>query len=141
MNEIFFKNYYYLLGIPKDASEEEIRSAIDELEGKRSKTLLYEIKMVLLNKELKCLYDKEYDLYSKSDTKHGYTIKDSELIKFYETTSLQEEIGTNFDTAEIVDGIDKSSRFKRTIIWTIIGLVSLCVIKCASGIIVAGSTY
>ena len=52
-----FKNYYYLIGVPQKATENDIKVAIENLEGKRSASLLYEIKMILLNRIFDCVED------------------------------------------------------------------------------------
>ena len=98
MDKILFKDYYYLLGLQVYASEEDIKNALHNLEGKRSPILLYEIKMILLNKELKILYDQEYKLYSEAASKQNYEIQNHELRKFLEDTKVQEDVSVNIVT-------------------------------------------
>lgn len=78
-----FTDYYKLLNIFPESSTEEINSAIEEC--KLPKSLIDEIKMVLLNKSLKVLYDTELHIYESSESKKDYIISnpilDRELKK------------------------------------------------------------
>lgn len=139
MTDFQFKNYYYLIGISNDASEEEIKTAIEKLEGKRSKALLYEIKMVLLNKELKKLYDLEYELYSKSDAKQDYVIQNDELKNYLESIRQQEEVSVHFTTDKIVKEAKKSDRYKKLLMVMIFALALFLIKKCAINGIISGS--
>ena len=141
MDKLVFKDYYYLLGVQKNASEDDIKSALEKLEGKRSPILLYEIKMILLNKELRVLYDNEYKLYSEAVSKENYEIQNCDLRKFLEDTKSQEEISVNFVTNEIFEEEENSSKFKKSIIWAIIGILLLCLSKCVVNGIVSANSY
>lgn len=141
MNDFLFKNYYYLIGISNDASEEEIKTAIDKLEGKRSKALLHEIRMVLLNKELKKLYDIEYEMYSKSDAKQDYIIKNEELNNFLESIKQQEEVSVHFETEKLVKETKKSERYKKLLLWIIIAITLFLIKKCVIDSIVSTHLY
>lgn len=141
MDKLVFKDYYYLLGVQKNASEDDIKSALEKLEGKRSPLLLYEIKMILLNKELRVLYDNEYILYSVAPSKENYVIQNCDLRKFLEDTKSQEEISVNFVTDEIFEEKENSSKYKKSIIWAIIGILLLCLSKCVVNGIVSTNSY
>ena len=141
MDKLIFKDYYYLLGVQTNASEDDIKSALEKLEGKRSPLLLYEIKMILLNKELRVLYDNEYKLYSEAVSKDNYEIQNCDLRKFLEDTKSQEEISVNFVTNEIFEEEENSSKFKKSIIWAIIGILLLCLSKCVVNGIVSANSY
>ena len=141
MDKLIFKDYYYLLGVQTNASEDDIKSALEKLEGKRSPLLLYEIKMILLNKELRVLYDNEYKLYSEAVSKENYEIQNCDLRKFLEDTKSQEEISVNFVTNEIFEEEENSSKFKKSIIWAIIGILLLCLSKCVVNGIVSANSY
>jgi DnaJ-class molecular chaperone len=141
MDKLIFKDYYYLLGVQTNASEDDIKSALEKLEGKRSQLLLYEIKMILLNKELRVLYDNEYKLYSEAVSKENYEIQNCDLRKFLEDTKSQEEISVNFVTNEIFEEEENSSKFKKSIIWAIIGILLLCLSKCVVNGIVSANSY
>ena len=110
MDKLVFKDYYYLLGVQKNASEDDIKSALEKLEGKRSPILLYEIKMILLNKELKVLYDQEYKLYSEAASKQNYEIQNHELRKFLEDTKVQEDVSVNIVTDKIIEAEERKSK-------------------------------
>lgn len=69
-------------------------------------------------------------MYSKSDNKSDYIIKNDELKDCLNTIRQQEGISVSMATKETVNDIEKSQRFKKSIIWTIIGLISLYLIKC-----------
>lgn len=141
MDKLIFKDYYYLLGVQTNASEDDIKSALEKLEGKRSPLLLYEIKMILLNKELRVLYDNEYKLYSVAASKENYEIQNCDLRKFLEDTKSQEEISVNFVTDEIIEEEENSSKLKKSIIWAIIGILLLCLSKCVVNGIVSANSY
>lgn len=141
MTDFQFKNYYYLIGISNDASEEEIKTAIDKLEGKRSKALLYEIRMVLLNKELRKVYDIEYEMYSKSDAKQDYIIKNDELKNFLESIRQQEEVSVHFTTEKIVKEAEKNERYKKLLLGIIIAITLFLIKKCVIDSIVSTNLY
>lgn len=141
MTDFLFKNYYYLLSVSNEASEEDIKTAIDKLEGKRSKALLYEIKMVLLNKELKKLYDIEYEMYSKSDAKKDYIIQNDELKNFLESIRQQEEVSVHFTTEKIVKEAEKSERYKKLLLGIIIAITLFLIKKCVIDSIVSTNLY
>ncbi len=141
MDKLVFKDYYYLLGVQKNASEDDIKSALEKLEGKRSPILLYEIKMILLNKELRVLYDNEYILYSVASSKENYEIQNCDLRKFLEDTKSHEEISVNFVTDEVFEEKENSSKFKKSIIWAIIGILLLCLSKCVVNGILSANSY
>lgn len=141
MTDFLFKNYYYLLSVSNEASEEDIKTAIDKLEGKRSKALLYEIKMVLLNKELKKLYDIEYEMYSKSDAKKDYIIQNDELKNFLESIRQQEEVSVHFETEKLVKETKKSERYKKLLLWIIIAITLFLIKKCVIDSIVSTHLY
>ena len=86
-----FKNYYYLLGISPKSTEDEINAALERLKGKRSQSLLEEIRMILLNKGLRGLYDSEFELYSNSADKNDYIIKNAELERELEKIRAYQE--------------------------------------------------
>ena len=141
MTDFLFKNYYYLLSVSNEASEEDIKTAIDKLEGKRSKALLYEIKMVLLNKELKKLYDIEYEMYSKSDAKKDYIIQNDELKNFLESIRQQEEVSVHFTTEKIVKEAEKSERYKKLLLGIIIAITLFLIKKCVIDSIISTNLY
>ena len=116
MDKILFKDYYYLLGVHINASEEDIKSALVKLQGKRSPIILYEIKMILLNKELRAIYDDEYKLYYEAASKEKYEIQNHELRKFLEDTKVQEDISVNYVTDKIVEEDECRSKFRKSII-------------------------
>ena len=141
MTDFLFKNYYYLLSVSNEASEEDIKTAIDKLEGKRSKALLYEIKMVLLNKELKKLYDIEYEMYSKSDAKKDYIIQNDELKNFLESIRQHEEVSVHFTTEKIVKEAEKSERYKKLLLGIIIAITLFLIKKCVIDSIISTNLY
>ena len=97
--------------------------------------------MILLNKELRVLYDNEYKLYSEAVSKENYEIQNCDLRKFLEDTKSQEEISVNFVTNEIFEEEENSSKFKKSIIWAIIGILLLCLSKCVVNGIVSANSY
>lgn len=141
MDKLLFKDYYYLLGVQINASEEDIKSALEKLKGKRSLLLLYEIKMVLLNKELRVIYDNEYKLYFEAASKENYEIQNHELRKFLEDTKVQEDISVNFVTDKKVEENECRSKFKKSIIWAIIGVTLLFLSKCVVNNIISANQY
>ena len=123
-----FKNYYYIIGISADATDEEISTALREHQGKRSLSLLDEIRMVLQNKELKAMYDKEYKLYENSESKQDYVISNPVLerelkkIEAYVSNKATESIATT----------EEPKKSSNTWLWILVFIVVSLLGKCMS---------
>ncbi len=72
-----FRNYYKTLNISSKADDKEIYSAYEKSE--LHPILLDEIKMVLMNKSLKTMYDAEVEKYELSESKQKYEISNAVL--------------------------------------------------------------
>ena len=127
-----FKNYYYLLGISPKSTEDEINAALERLKGKRSQSLLEEIRMILLNKGLRGLYDSEFELYSNSADKNDYIIKNAELERELEKIRAYQENKAELSNQEFFKEEEKRNSFKRSIRLHIIGIIVLSLVKCAA---------
>ena len=127
-----FKNYYYLLGISNNSSEDEIKEVIRSLEGKRSESLLYEIKTVLLNKELRKLYDSEYELYSASDDKQNYVITNEELKNELARVNAEIELGSEMEVNKIVEKEKKRRAIIRSLIYIVLSFIFFSIVKCTA---------
>lgn len=89
------------------------------------------MKMILLNKELKVLYDQEYKLYSEASSKQNYEIHNPELRKFLEDTMTQENISINYVTENIIVEDNNRSVIRKNMIWIICGLIFLLFKMCS----------
>ena len=136
-----FKNYYYLLGISPKSTEDEISAALESLKGKRSQSLLEEIRMILLNKKLRELYDSEFGLYSSLEDKKGYTIKNVELERELEKIRVYQESKAELSNKEFYKEEEKRNSFKRNIKWLIIGTIVLSLIKCTANFLYRSQYY
>lgn len=136
-----FKNYYYLLGIPAESSDDEIRAAIERLQGKRSKSLLEEARMILLNKRLRELYDSEFEQYSISENKSEYIVKNVDLEKELKKIEVYQERNAELSNKDIYAREEKSNSFRRSIKWFVIGTIVLSLIKCTASCLYRSPYY
>lgn len=129
-----FKNYYYLIGVPQKASENDIKIAIEGLEGKRSASLLYEIKMVLLTKQLRELYDIEYSSYCSCDevNKKNYKIQNEVLLKELERLYAEQNINSEMANDSFVKEEEKRRSIKRSLLYIVIVWIILSLVTCAA---------
>lgn len=129
-----FKNYYYLIGVPQKATENDIKIAIEGLEGKRSASLLFEIKMVLLTKQLRELYDLEYSSYCSCDeiNKKNYKIQNEVLQKELERLYAEQAISTEMANDSFVKEEKKRQSIKRILLYIVIGWIILSLATCAA---------
>lgn len=72
-----FRNYYKMLNISSNADDKEIYSAYEKSE--LNPIMLDEIRMVLMNKSLKAIYDAEIVSYELSESKQNYEITNPTL--------------------------------------------------------------
>lgn len=136
-----FKNYYYLLGISPKSTEDEINAALETLQGKRSQSLLEEIRMILLNKSLRELYDSEFELYSNSNDKNEYIIKNADLERELKKIRVYQENKAELSNKEFYAEEEKRNSFKKSIKWFIIGTIVLSLIKCTASILYRSPYY
>lgn len=136
-----FKNYYYLLGISPKSTEDEINAALETLQGKRSQSLLEEIRMILLNKSLRELYDSEFELYSNSNDKNEYIIKNADLERELKKIRVYQENKAELSNKEFYAEEEKRNSFKKSIKWFIIGIIVLSLIKCTASILYRSPYY
>ena len=94
-----FKDYYFILGINKDASIQNIEEAYKGLSSKmndNSSSALYqevqEAFTILSNQETKSLYDKELAAFKWSDGFSNYIIKDHRLANVISSLQPSKEI-------------------------------------------------
>lgn len=137
----YFKNYYYLLGVSREATEADIKSALAALEGKRSQSLLYEIRMIMLNNELKKLYDEEFDLFCASGNKPDFEISNEELINFLRSTYTQEQISIDSTVNSLLEEDKRKERLKKILIYFVILLLFFCILKVIVQIIFSATHY
>lgn len=135
------KNYYYLLDIQPKSSENEISAALERLQGKRSQSLLEEISMVLLNKQLRELYDSEFALYSISENKSDYIIKNIELERELNKIKIYQDNKAELANKDFLSKEEKRNSFKRSVKWFIIGTIVLSLIKCTASILYRSPYY
>lgn len=99
-----FTNYYKLVNVSPEASAEEIDAAIEKCT--LSPSLKEEMKMVLLNKSLKELYDAEHRLYVASESKQNYEITNPDLdreikkVKAYISNKARESVAYEAEEEE-----------------------------------------
>lgn len=131
-----FKNYYYLIGVSQSATEDEIRVAIEGLEGKRSASLLYEIKMILLTKCLRELCDIEYTSYCSCDdnNKKNYEIQNDILKTELERLHAEQNISAKMAIGSFVEEENKRQSVKRSLLYIVITWVILSFVKCAADV-------
>ena len=121
-----FTNYYKLMNISPTATEEEVKAALEQCS--LSGTLVEEMKMVLLNKSLKKLYDEELKLYEIAESKHNYEISNITLereikkVKAYISNKSRESV-----TIE-----EEPKKNSNAWLWIIVFIVISCLGKCIS---------
>lgn len=122
-----FRNYYQLMNVASNASDEDINVAIEQ--SNLSPLLLEEIKMVLLNKSLKALYDDELQKYEISCSKQDYEIVnpvlDRELKKVRAYISRKARITIKTKSVE-------PKRKTNAWLWTLIIVLIICLAKCGA---------
>ena len=114
------------MNISPTATEEEVKAALEQCS--LSGTLVEEMKMVLLNKSLKKLYDEELKLYEIAESKHNYEISNITLereikkVKAYISNKSRESI-----TIE-----EEPKKNSNAWLWIIVFIVISCLGKCIS---------
>ena len=85
---IMFKDYYFILGINKEATAQDIEEAYkglrSKMDGNTSSALFQEVQeafTILSDQEIKSLYDKELADFKWSDGFSNYIIKNHRLAK------------------------------------------------------------
>ena len=123
-----FKDYYRLLGITSNASEKEIKTALDNAHRCQNEGLVNEAKMVLGNTQLKNMYDNEYQKYVMSVEKQNYDISNPILKR--ELRKIELYVNKKSTTPTVPIPPRKSHNY--TWIWVVVGLMILCLIQCVS---------
>lgn len=114
------------MNISPTATEEEVKAALEQCS--LSGTLVEEMKMVLLNKSLKKLYDEELKLYEIAESKHNYEISNITLereikkVKAYISNKSRESV-----TIE-----EEPKKNSNAWLWIIVFIVISCLGKCIS---------
>ena len=134
VHKVMFKNYYYLIGVPQKATENDIKVAIESLEGKRSASLLYEIKMILLTKQLRELYDLEYSSFCSCDevNKKNYEIQNELLKKELERLYAEQNISAEMANDSFVKEEKKRRFIKKSLLYIVIAWIILSLVTCAA---------
>lgn len=112
-----FKNYYKLLNISSNASNEEINNAIEQSRSPRA--LLEEIRMILQNKSLKPMYDEEVKIHESKESKNNNEITNPVLRR--EIKKIKVYL---FDKLQTPDEVTrKPSKSISSKLWWIIGFL------------------
>lgn len=121
-----FTNYYKLMNISPDATEEEINTALEQ--STLSGALVEEIKMVLRNKSLKDLYDEELKLYEVAESKQNYKISNATLDR--EIKKVKTYISNKAHESVTIE--EEPKKNSNTWLWIIVFIVISCLGKCIS---------
>ena len=125
-----FINYYKMINISSNASNEEINAAIVTYKDKRVKSHMDELMMVLLNESLKPLYDEELERFELSginakDYKISNPILEQEInkIRYYIDNRPSESI----DLSENSSSLNGCVKY---FIYILIGVIITSLARC-----------
>lgn len=120
-----FRNYYKMLNISSNADDKEIYSAYEKSE--LNPIMLDEIRMVLMNKSLKAIYDAEIVSYELSESKQNYEITNPTLDREIKKIKVYVYVKSQMLPYESKE--DKTTRimkylWKFILLWFVLGLLN-----------------